>query len=149
MTVKVLILRGLPGSGKSFFSAKMKRVSADDYMVDKQGNYAFDPSMLDHAHATCFRVFLSFLARHHDSYEQVEIAVDNTNLTARDIAPYRLAAMAHRCEYAILNIKCDPEVAYSRQTHGVSRATFDRLVRTLASERLSPHWKVVDVVSKS
>jgi len=46
----LVIIRGLPGSGKSTFAKKFvekgfKHYEADMWMVDKDGNYSFDPSV--------------------------------------------------------------------------------------------------------
>jgi len=52
----LIIIRGLPGSGKTTL-AKMFGLpyfEADMYHTDKDGNYNFDPSKVSDAHAWCF-----------------------------------------------------------------------------------------------
>lgn len=54
----LVIIRGLPGSGKSTFAKKFvkkgfKHYEADMWMVDKDGNYSFDPSRLSDCHNAC------------------------------------------------------------------------------------------------
>ena len=54
------IIRGIPGSGKSTMARKLApnaAFEADAYMVDQQGNYAFDPSRLGEVHQKCYEVF--------------------------------------------------------------------------------------------
>jgi predicted kinase len=53
MSKTLIIVRGLPGSGKSTVGAKFGVVrSADDFFMDN-GVYNFDPSKIVHAHAAC------------------------------------------------------------------------------------------------
>ena len=67
----LLIIRGLPGSGKTTFAEKIKHkvqnlneiagiellscthVEADMYFTDCEGNYKFDPTVLSAAHDWC------------------------------------------------------------------------------------------------
>lgn len=156
---RIVIMRGLPGSGKTHYVADLVRrnaerlrgtvvVSADDYfMVDSA--YRFDPAKLGEAHAACFRRFVGQLAA--DAHGlSTTLVVDNTNSTAWEISPYVLAASAYapNAEVEIVSVSCDPEVAFARQQHGVPRAAFDAMARRFASiADLPPWWKVVAVVS--
>jgi predicted kinase len=57
----LILLRGLPGSGKSTlgeiiltnFIDKPDVLSADDYFINSEGNYEFDGSKLKEAHNDC------------------------------------------------------------------------------------------------
>lgn len=54
--VDLILVRGLPGSGKSTFATKLAHctvVSADDYFTTPTGEYKFDPTMLSLAHKDC------------------------------------------------------------------------------------------------
>lgn len=54
--MKILVLfRGLPGSGKSTLSAQLCDVtlSADDYFIQPNGSYKFDPTGIRNAHRQC------------------------------------------------------------------------------------------------
>jgi predicted ABC-type ATPase len=51
------IIRGVPGSGKSTLARKLApnaAFEADTYMVDSDGNYAFDPKKLSEVHQKCY-----------------------------------------------------------------------------------------------
>ena len=53
---KLYIIRGVPGSGKSTLAKKLAPAAhyeADAYMVDANGEYAFDPKRLPEVHAMC------------------------------------------------------------------------------------------------
>ena len=49
------LVRGLPGSGKSTFAARLgcAHYEADMWMTDDTGVYRFDPDKLAHCHASC------------------------------------------------------------------------------------------------
>lgn len=57
----LLIIRGLPGSGKSTFAKGMIErnvydvmFEADDFFTDASGNYQYDASKIKDAHKQCF-----------------------------------------------------------------------------------------------
>lgn len=57
---KLYIVRGLPGSGKSTFAKKLlqegkvqQHLEADEFMTDENGDYKFDPSILQKCHQQC------------------------------------------------------------------------------------------------
>jgi predicted kinase len=56
----LFLIRGLPGSGKSHLAQAINRVKlsachyeADQFMVDVEGNYTFDPLRLRDCHQAC------------------------------------------------------------------------------------------------
>jgi predicted kinase len=57
----LILLRGLPGSGKSTLGDIILRtpqqdpnvLSADDFFIDENGNYNFDSTKLQEAHSQC------------------------------------------------------------------------------------------------
>lgn len=57
--LNLLIIRGIPGSGKSSFANLISQYAgfvvctADDYFVDEEGNYNFDITKLGIAHKRC------------------------------------------------------------------------------------------------
>ena len=57
---KLYIIRGIPGSGKSTFAKKLlqegkvqQHLEADEFMTDANGDYKFDPSILQKCHQQC------------------------------------------------------------------------------------------------
>jgi predicted kinase len=61
MTRNLIILKGVSGSGKSTFANLIAYpcciCCADDFFVDKQGNYNFDVTKLGYAHKACQNKF--------------------------------------------------------------------------------------------
>ena len=90
---RMVILRGLPGSGKSTRAAEIVRAesggssgvihSADDYFYSPSGVYNYNPALLGRAH-------LSNRARSLQAAENGNspIVIDNTNLSIKEMKPY-------------------------------------------------------------
>ena len=82
----IIILRGLPGSGKTTLAQRIKQqypetviCSADDFFTKPDGAYCFDPELLTHAHKACERKYISAIASGLKSSERSIIIVDNTS----------------------------------------------------------------------
>ena len=150
----ILIMRGLPGSGKSTHAETLAQkhgaviVSADFFFLEyekwinpmptpRQPVYRFDPKLLPQAHASCLRDFVRAIHGNKGL-----IIVDNTNLSVADLAPYAALALAYRYDLQILQMATDSEVCFARQVHGVSRHVFSRMVKTLQSEVIPRRWPV-------
>jgi predicted kinase len=88
-----VIVRGLPGSGKSTIARKIaldggwRHYEADMYFYDKQGNYNFDLNKLGAAHHWCESNVAQKLQ---DGWN---VVVSNTFTTQRELNPYFEVAM--------------------------------------------------------
>ena len=79
-----IILRGIPGSGKSFATSKYSDYvycSADTFF-QKDNMYNFDPKKLGIAHRICQQKFSAAILAGSN------VIVDNTNLNTSDITTY-------------------------------------------------------------
>lgn len=117
MPATLTLYRGLPGSGKT--TAALKRVppdcavSADDFMVDDDGHYAFNARKLGYCHAKCqVRVTTLMMA------ETPHIAVHNTFSQQWEAEPYYQMAREHG--YKIEVVECKGRFG---SVHGVPAAT--------------------------
>lgn len=125
MSKTVMILSGIPGSGKSTFANERKQgirsatFSADHYFLDGDGNYSFDLSKLGVAHATCMHNFLKALG----SWESGLLIVDNTNIHNWERMNYEHAARIKGWEveqhFFVARTVSDVKVCHSRNTHDV------------------------------
>lgn len=86
---QLVLLRGLPGSGKSTFAKQLVgdktycHREADMYFVDRDGNYNFNPSKLKEAHEWC-REEIEFVMR----LEHETVVVSNTFTQEWEMTPY-------------------------------------------------------------
>ncbi|MBD3261520.1 MAG: AAA family ATPase [Candidatus Altiarchaeales archaeon] len=156
----VIIMRGISGSGKStvvealetslYLEATAHReepppefciVSADHYMVDESGNYAFDPRRLSEVHKECLRKFMMQVVEKATDRSKY-IVVDNTNTTTTEMSVYAQVALALDWKLKIFTCLCDPGIAFQRQRHGVPSANIYKQHLRLESEakRIPMNW---------
>lgn len=110
MKKTVIILRAVPGSGKSTFADYLKYIykgitnpiicCADDYfMVD--GEYKFDFAKLGAAHTMCFNKFVNAIE---SEFCQL-IIVANTSTRESDVNRYRNVAIANDCMVFVITLE--------------------------------------------
>jgi predicted kinase len=126
------ILRGLPGSGKSFLAKWIMNktngtiVSADHYFINKDGEYVFKKDLLENAHRECYENFKNCI----DNDDVV--IVDNTNVNKHHYKHYCDYAKAHKFTVRIIEIptvdqtRC--KLFHSRCTHGVPLRNMFRMM---------------------
>ena len=106
--MKVLILlRGLPGSGKSTFANYMfsnNIFEADQYFYDEDSNYNFDASKLHDAHKWCQSRVERAMECNLDTEGQYysEIVVSNTSTTEKELEPY--LELAKKYDYQVVSL---------------------------------------------
>lgn len=82
--MKLILVRGLPGSGKSTIAKKLGilyHYEADQYFI-KDGEYVFDATKLHRAHSWCQSMVRDALVGGHD------VVVSNTFTTIKELRPY-------------------------------------------------------------
>ncbi|MDD5648867.1 MAG: AAA family ATPase [Candidatus Nanoarchaeia archaeon] len=85
----LVILRGLPGSGKSSLASLLSKAicSADDYLINREGEYIWTESRVIQAHEWCKRKCERFMKK------QISLVViDNVSVKSKDMRPYRKLA---------------------------------------------------------
>ena len=144
---KVIILRGIPGSGKSTLGKQIQAeaqkaggsvaiVSTDQHFYELGGGtYKFDPSQIGQAHSGCFRKFIEALTAGTNL-----IIVDNTATSGVEVSPYRLGAEAFGYEVEIKRVMADPEVGLERNKHGVPKQFIESMHESL-QQPLPPYWQ--------
>ena len=103
----VVILRGLPGAGKSDFAKFIAGdkgsdiiCEADDYHYNNEGVYEFDPKNLKAAHITCFNKFNYLL----DNHEPL-IIVSNTSTTIKEFSNYNDLALERGYRVTVITVE--------------------------------------------
>ncbi len=139
---QVIIMRGLPGSGKSTFARKFVETINDgancrfysssirstdqQFMVD--GVYTFNPKLLGINHGRNFDLFCDDIENGIDI-----IIVDNTNIKRRDFAAYVTFAEANGYsvrEEIVGKFDVDfVNICAKRNTHGVPLFAIERMAQ--------------------
>ncbi len=125
----LIILRGVPGAGKSKLAAMLADTSdsavvcsSDDYFM-RGGTYVFQPEKLHIAHAMCYS---RALAAMESGVERV--ILDNTNIEPGHFLEYEQAA--RRLGYDVSHIVVERRHNHRNQ-HGVSAEAVVRKARRL------------------
>jgi predicted kinase len=131
MSKNVIILRGVPGSGKSTFASLLSGhhtfiACADDYFVQENGEYKFDASLISHAHAWCQRQFLT--AMEDPWFETVIVA--NTNVRPRDFAFYEKIAKEYKAR--VFHVVMENRHG-NKDIHNVPKETLDTMRERLST----------------
>lgn len=123
MKTELILIRGIPGSGKSTFakalrgnSPEIMHYEADMFFMDQFGQYKFDVSKLNHAHVWCQDITDVSLGK------GKSVIVSNTFTTKKELVPYFSIAKKY-------NIK--PTVILCQNTfssiHNVPEETMEKM----------------------
>ena len=129
MTKKIVLMRGIPGSGKSTkaqFIYEGVVISTDDYFMAGD-RYLFDPTKVGDAHAWNRDRCRKLMA---DGAET--IVIDNTNIKAWEMKPYVLMAKEHgySVEFKSTIDTCGTaKECFLRNAHGVPLAVIERMFK--------------------
>jgi YLP motif-containing protein 1 len=141
--VKVILFRGVPGSGKSYYAKRMleslqkngmrvRYCSADDFrMVSSPENplvvsYQFDPKKNSQVHSECFQKFLKGLEAK-DDY----VLVDNTFIQKWEMENYFIAARMMCYDVDVVELRTrtvsELKLCVARNQHGVPAEVICRM----------------------
>jgi len=123
----LIILRGLPGSGKSSFAKYMfsnNVFEADQYFYDSNGNYNFDASKLHEAHMDCQKRVEELMQMSETTQYGQEIVVSNTATTERELEPYLKLAKSYG--YIVVSLIVENRHG-NKSVHGVPDETLEKM----------------------
>lgn len=145
---QVIIMMGAPGSGKTTYIKNNFPgaivVSADHYFI-KDGEYRFDHTQLSQAHKQCFDKFNDHISKYAVIIGDAPIiVVDNTNTRLKELRPYIDLAKDYGYNVKIIAIKCDVNLASSRNVHGVPHETIVKMATGVENTlRLLPSTSMI------
>jgi len=136
---QVFILRGLPGSGKSYYAQNLADelatadesqyliCSTDDYFLNEQGEYHFDKFKLPQYHNLNLARFIQALAQ-----DIPLVILDNTNIKKWEFVAYTQAAVAlgYQVKEVIVgevNDKSMQHLYAKRNSHNVPLKTISKM----------------------
>ena len=140
----VLVLQGLPGSGKTTWWQEYFRsaavLSADSFHY-VNGVYKFDKKNQSAAHTWCMTEFVKALQN--PEMNGKTIIVDNNNLTAHEVAPYMELPKCFSRHAILLTFHIPVETCIRRQVHNLSVPEMMSKAHRFASEtgRFPPWWQ--------
>ena len=148
---KVILLSGVPGSGKSYFTKSLVSensvVCSADHFFEQKGTYKFDPAKLGDAHGACLRKFAETLMASAEDPNYCDVLiVDNTNTSTLELAPYVALCQAYNIVPELVTVICDASTAYSRCTHGVPLGAIQRMSAAIKDRKLPPYWDVKETM---
>lgn len=133
MVNTLIIMRGLPGSGKSTIALDLAVgresfvdiLSSDDFFM-KNGEYKFDADKLGEAHQwNQTRARVTMHQVNIGAWNDNTIIIDNTNTRKWEMAPYEEAALEHGWDVEYITVGRfnheSIEKYYKRGTHNVPR----------------------------
>lgn len=145
---RVIIMRGLPGAGKSTLAEKLRErapnkdnwrvISTDDLHVDWDGVYRFKVDKISEYHVQTKRLFLQLLMSGRS------VIIDNTNLTEGEIGYFYDLALVYDAKPIIVTVKAEPEEAYRRNIHSIRQGTFGYMVRAMEETILPREWEQME-----
>lgn len=148
----VLVLRGVPYSGKSSYIRALPEpvdgeklvFSADDFHRTPDGKYDFKPERAAEAHLWCFRRFTEACQR---QPSQSLLIVDNTNIRLWEAAPYVMVGKAfyHSVKVVTFNVSMD-EILRRREGRPEQVVPIAVIERMLKSFEPSPSfWETFEL----
>lgn len=166
--MEVILMRGLPGSGKSTLVSKhlgkyvkgmaptqgagdstklLTQYEGSNLVlsVDDFVNGQYTAERVAEGHTLCFRTFvevLRALSTNPSFTAPTCVVVDNTNTTVAELAPYVLAlsAYASDAKTAIWQMNCSLKNSLERNTHAVPTHVLMNMQRRLHEEQLPPWY---------
>jgi predicted kinase len=135
MTKRLILIGGLPGSGKSTCAKQLvdklsyvyrsfSVFEADDFFTDAQGNYLFRPELLHHAHEYCQK------RTEHAMKESTELIIVANTFTRKweSEAYYKLAKRyGYDATFRWIDSGLSDEELAARNVHGVPVEVIKRM----------------------
>jgi len=114
----LVLVRGLPGSGKSTFARKLEyfeHVEADMFFVTKDGQYIYNPDLIKDAHNWCQETTFKALA---DGWD---VVVSNTFSRIWEMEPYFKMAKTFGMQLTVIKMEGNFETIHNVSADAIQR----------------------------
>lgn len=105
--------------------------SADANLINQEGEYIWEPHLLDGAHALCFEDAVQAMCAGRS------LVIDNTNTNPQHCVMYIEAAILYSYNVVVMEPSTpwclDPESLAEKNSHGVPLEQFSRIIQQLRS----------------
>jgi predicted kinase len=119
-----IILRGLPGNGKSSLAKLICEENAifeaDNFFYNENGEYVFDVNKLNEAHKECFNGVKTAMAKSVN-----KIVLSNTSTTEKELKPY--LELAKEFNYRVFSVIVENRHG-NKSIHDVPEETITKMV---------------------
>lgn len=135
MNPTLIIVRGLPGSGKSTYSRSLSHaihLEADMFFTKETGEYLFDRELISRAHHWCLDSAKIFLRQGRD------VVVSNTFTTCSELSKYVKFAIQNN-----IGIEVVTRTEHYGSIHNVPDDTMDKM-----KLRLISHEEVINYIDR-
>lgn len=135
----VILLTGLPGSGKSTWAAAypcsgVKLILCPDDNLVTNGVYEWSPEAVNESHRKCLRQFVE-----HAWHGDLDLLIlDSTNTRTEFLSPYIGVAQAFNHNVRVVLIKHDPVDSWRRNIHNVDERRHVGMEQNL--HYMMKHW---------
>ena len=97
---KLLLIRGLPGSGKTTYAKKFPALHLEaDMYFERDGKYSYNADLIKNAHAWCQRTVSDALS------QGLDVIVSNTFVKVWELSNYALIAKKHNAQLEIIEMR--------------------------------------------
>ncbi len=128
--MNLIILRGIPGSGKSTFIKNnhpdAKVCSADHYFTEADGTYTWNREEASQAHEEC-----KLKCERYMSNKEKKIIIDNTNIHWYEMEPYIHLSEEYNYSLSFIRIDANVEDAIKRNIHDVPPEVIRRMAMNM------------------
>ena len=141
---KLIIIRGIPGSGKSTYAKKLMEILGKDGFKPEHfeadmffgPEYKFDYKYLSDAHKWCQSNAALAL------FNGKDVIVSNTTIKMSEIKPYYEMALRYGAQFEIINMAND-----FGSIHGVPEEVIDRMkknFKVISTEEYLVHYEIMN-----
>lgn len=137
--MKVIIMRGIPGAGKSTLAKKIAEktgavICSSDHYFERDGTYKYVKEEISEAWRQCENKARRLLIL------RQSVIIDNTNVALSDYENYIQLAYNEGAEIEIVELKVPVDVAKARGIHNVPDESYKRFVSRWQEDKV--HKKV-------